>query len=90
MPRDLYDDSSVSAWIIQNSATPAPYSWGFSIALAFHHHAETPQEQQRAVLELFWQDNQCAWYIQSIAKFIKNLSHADLPEDSHGSPKPRD
>lgn len=58
--------------------------------MAFRQHAETSQEQQLAVPELFWLGNQCAWYIQSIAKFIKNLSHADLPEDGHGSPKPRD
>ena len=90
LPDDLYDDSSVSAWLTQNATTPAPYSSGFSIALAFRQHAETPQEHKRAVPELYWQDDQYDWYLQSVARFIKNLSHAKLPENAHGSPEPRD
>ena len=90
MPDDLYDAASVSAWINQNARTSARYSSGFGVALAFRQHAETPREQQRTTPELFWQDYQYAWYLQSITKFIKNISHAELPEDGHGSPKPRD
>ena len=44
--------------ITQNAAIPVPYSSGFSLALAFCLHAETPQDQQRVVPEPYWQDNQ--------------------------------
>ena len=43
MPHDLYDMPSVTAWITQNAEPPTLYSAGFSIALAFRQHAETPR-----------------------------------------------
>ena len=90
LPHDLYDMPSVTAWITQNAETPTPYSAGFSIALAFRQHAETPREHQKTVPELFWPDCQYAWYTQSVADFINNISGAQMPEGNHGPPPPRD